>query len=226
MSKEDNEALTIGTTAVALHFKGGAVIAAHRRGTVDSDTVFYGFYGEENEVPMNLGMLGTTRASILAGSSGKNLRLIRDATLDRLVKAEKSEELLDTVEESANYLCKQYGKVRGPMHLEMIVAGWDNMKKEGAPRIWYSNDMFAFNVELNKATGPGRYFAQIILARHDIGMSEKEAVDLAEQAVLEAARGYRKKGGSLDVWVIKDGQIIKNKTQLMTDVAEKFGVPI
>ncbi|KAI3960862.1 hypothetical protein MKW92_044816, partial [Papaver armeniacum] len=84
MSKEDNEVLTTGTAAVAFHFKGGAIIAAHRRGTVDNDTVFYGFSGEENEVPMNLGMLGSTRASILTGSSGENLRLIRDATLDRL----------------------------------------------------------------------------------------------------------------------------------------------
>ncbi|KAI3899041.1 hypothetical protein MKW92_034117 [Papaver armeniacum] len=201
---EDNEVLTTGTAAVALHFKGGAVIAAHRRGTVDNDTVFYGFSGEENEVPMNLGMLGSTRASILIGSSGKNLRLIRDATLDRLVTAGKTEEPLDTVKESANYLCKHCAKVMEPLQLEMIVAGWDSMKKEGAPRIWYNNDMFVNNVKLNKATGP----------------------DLAEEAVLEGARGYRKKGGSLDVWVIKDGQIIKNKTQLMTDVAEKFGVSI
>ncbi|KAI3960863.1 hypothetical protein MKW92_044817, partial [Papaver armeniacum] len=73
---------------------------------------------------------------------------------------------------------------------------------------------------------PGRPFAEIILARHDIGMSEKESVDLAEEAVLEAAIRYLKKGGSLDVWVIKDGQIIKTKSQLMTDVAEKFGVSI
>ncbi|KAI3876433.1 hypothetical protein MKW92_038160 [Papaver armeniacum] len=225
MNKDENEALTTGTAAVALHFKGGAVIAAHRRGTVDSDTVFYGFSGEENEVPMSLGMLGTTRASILTGSSGKNLRLIRDATLDRLVMAEKTEEPLDTVKESANYLCKHCAKVTELLQLEMIVAGWDNMKKEGAPRIWYSNDMFVNNVKVNKATGPGRPFAEIILARHEIGMSEKEAVDLAEEAVLEGARGYRKKGGSLDVWVIKDGQIIK-KSQLMTDVAEKFGVSI
>ncbi|KAI3885398.1 hypothetical protein MKW92_016306 [Papaver armeniacum] len=215
MSKEDNEVLTTGTAAVALHFKGGAVIAAHRRGTVDNDTV-----------PMNLGMLGSTRASILTGSSGENLRLIRDATLDRLVMAEKTEEPLDTVKESANYLRKHCAKLMEPLQLEMIVAGWDSMKKEGAPRIWYSNDMFVNNVKLNKATGPGRPFAEIILARHDIGMSEKEAVDLAEEAVLEAARGYLKKGGSLDVWVIKDGRVIKNKSQLMTDVAEKFGVSI
>ncbi|KAI3898763.1 hypothetical protein MKW92_025342 [Papaver armeniacum] len=214
MSKEDNEVLTTGTAAVALHFKGGAVIAAHRRGTVDNDTVFYGFSGEENEVPMNLGMLGSTRASILTGSSGENLRLIRDATLDRLVMAEKTEEPLDTVKESANYLRKHYAKLMEPLQHEMIVAGWDSMKKEGAPRIWYSNDMFVNNVKLNKATGPGRPFAEIILERHDIGMSEKEAVDLAKEAVLEGARGYVKK------------EIIKNKSLLMTDVAEKFGVSI
>ncbi|KAI3883345.1 hypothetical protein MKW92_039591 [Papaver armeniacum] len=211
-----------GTASVAMHFNGGAVIAANRRGTVDSDTDFYGYCCKDKVVPVELVILGTTRAATLAGSSGKNLRLLQEAILDKLVKAEKTEEPLQTVEESACYLCQQYGTSREPLHAEMIVAGWDNMKKEGAPCIWYSNDMFAYNVVRNKATGPGRLFADIILARHSNDMSEKEAVNLAEEAVLQAACGYGITEGSLDVWVIKDGQIIKNKSQLMTDVAKKF----
>ncbi|KAI3859098.1 hypothetical protein MKX03_008163 [Papaver bracteatum] len=223
MSNKDNVAT--GTAAVALHFNGGAVIAVHRRGTVENDTVFYGYSCEGNEVPMKLGMLGTTRAAILAGSSGENLRLVHDAALNRLVKAEKTEEPLETVKQSAQQLCRHGAVVREPLQLEMIVAGWDNMEKEGAPGIWYSNDMFANNVKVNIAIGPGRPFAEIVLTRHSINMTEKEAVDLAEEAVLEAAGRYRKKG-SLDVWVIKDGQIIKSKSLLMTEVARKFGVSI
>ncbi|KAI3834807.1 hypothetical protein MKX03_025256 [Papaver bracteatum] len=225
MSKKDNEAMTTGTTAVALRFNSGVVIGTDHRGTVDSDSVAYD-YCEETVVPMKLGMFGTYRASVLAGSSGRVLRFLQDGIRDRLVKAEKIEETSETVEESANYLCEHYEIVSEPLHVEMIVAGWDNMRKEGEPRIWYSNDMLASNVTANKATGPGRRFAEIILAKHNIGMTEEEAVNLTEEAVLEAAIRYRKKGGSLDVWVIKDGQIIKNERQSMTNIAKKFGVSI
>ncbi|KAI3885771.1 hypothetical protein MKX03_008125 [Papaver bracteatum] len=225
MSKKDNEAMTTGTTAVALYYKSGVVIACDQIGTVDSDSVSYDYCGD-TVVPMKLGMLGTYRACTLAGSSGGVLRFLHDGIRDRLVEAEETEETIETVEDSANYLCERYETVGEPLHVEMIVAGWDNMRKEGAPHIWYSNDMLAINVTENKATGPGRPFAEIILARHNIGMTEEEAVKLAEEAVLDAAIRCREKGGSLDVWVIKDGKIIMNERQSMTNVAKKFRVSI
>ncbi|KAI3905396.1 hypothetical protein MKW92_008865 [Papaver armeniacum] len=225
MSKKDRQATTIGTTAVALHFNGGAVIAANRRGTVSSDTVFYG-YGKETEVPMILRMFGTTRAVALAGETGEVLRSIGDNTRDRLVKAEKAGDQLETVKESAKYLCKHFRFDEDKPHVEILVGGWDNMQKEGAPCIWYGNHICPSFVAAQRAIGPGRVFARRILARHRIGMSEEEAIELAEQAIVEVAVGCHQKGGSLDVWVIREGQIIKNQSQLMTHVAEKYGVSI
>ncbi|KAI3860044.1 hypothetical protein MKX03_003119 [Papaver bracteatum] len=117
MIDKELEAIPIGTTAVALHFNGGAVIAAHRGGTVDR----------------------TTRACTIAGPSGEVLRSLEDAIRDRinshtrqLVKAEKTEEPLKTVEESAGYLLDQFDSFEAakiPTDIEMMVAGWDNMKK-------------------------------------------------------------------------------------------------
>ncbi|XP_026390096.1 uncharacterized protein LOC113285427 isoform X2 [Papaver somniferum] len=173
MSKKDNQA------AVALHFDGGAVIAANRRGTVSSDTVFYG-YCKETEVPIILRMSGTTRAVALAGETGEVLRSIGDNTRDR----------------------------------------------EGAPCIWYGNHLCPSIVASQRAIGPGRVSTRGILARHKIGISEKEAIELAEQAIVEVAVCCHQKEGSLDVWVIRDGKITKNQTQLMTHVAEKYGVSI
>ncbi|MCL7024125.1 hypothetical protein MKW94_015811 [Papaver nudicaule] len=218
MSKK---AMPIGTTSVALRFDGGAVLAADHRGTVDSDTCFYE-YCKETEVPMTLGMLGTTRAATIAGPSGEVLRSIEGTLRDRLVEAEEAKTQLETVEESANHLCRRYAYVFEPPHVEMIVVGWDDVKKEGAPCISYCNDMCGHNVKVNVAAGPGRDHAADILDGHEIGMSEEEVVQLAEQAVLEGAIGYGKKEGSLDVWVFINGQIIKT-SQLMTEVAKKYG---
>ncbi|RZC64372.1 hypothetical protein C5167_008061 [Papaver somniferum] len=113
---------------------------------------------------MILRMSGTTRAVKLAGETGEVLRSIGHNTRDRLVKAEKAGDELETIKESAKYLCKHFKSEKDKLHVEILVAGWDNVQKEGAPCIWYGNHLCPSIVASQRAIGPGRVPARRILA--------------------------------------------------------------
>ncbi|RZC73469.1 hypothetical protein C5167_048950, partial [Papaver somniferum] len=214
-----------GTTAIGIKLRTCAILATDGNETVN-DVI-------RNNMVHKMHMIDAHRTLASAGSGHTRAVNIAEGCLRRWLE-EFYEQGRPSVADCAEVGCSIYNhayhtkRVDREYTFQLLLSGWD--LKDGdevaTPSICSFHEGGWFEVEEFYSCGSGKKYADARLTKYyDIDMSERDGIKLALECLVDGATyDIPQSGGYTNIWIIRDGQIVKKPRLRLEDCTERWEI--